>query len=82
MHPDAADVGDHLRDVIALVALALMQGDVDQAWAAISSLEATEACSAWDRLRGRYASSEEELERGRQELLAMLGEQEPSTGAA
>ena len=77
MHPAITDVGDSLRDVIARVAIALMQGDVDEAWAAVESCEATEACAAWDRLRGRHSASQVELERGRQELLAMMLEQVP-----
>lgn len=83
MHPDAADVGDRLRDVIARIALALMQGDVEEAWAAVDSHDATEACCAWDRLRGRHAAcNEEDLERDRQVLLAMLREQDPRPDAA
>ena len=83
MHPDATDVGDSLRDVIARIALALMQGDVKEAWAAVDSHDATEACCAWDRLRGRHAASDEEdLERDRQVLLAMLREHDPLPDAA
>lgn len=75
MDPDAADVGDCLRDVIARIALALMQGDFEEAWAVVDSHDATEACCAWDRLRGRHAASnEEDLERDRRVLLDMLRE--------
>lgn len=81
MRFDPTEVGDSLREVIARVAVALMQGDVDEAWAAVASHEATEACSAWDRLRGRYAASDEDLARDRRELLAMLSEG-PSEGTA
>lgn len=83
MHPDAADVGDCLRDVIARIALALMQGDVEEAWAVVDSHDATEACCAWDRLRGRHAASDEEdLERDRQVLLAMLREHDAVSDGA
>ncbi|WP_427912917.1 hypothetical protein ACPWT1_20200 [Ramlibacter sp. MMS24-I3-19] len=77
MPPDATVIGDCLRDVIARVAVALMLGDVHEAWAAVASDDTTEACSAWDRLRGRHAPSDEDLEQGRQQLLTMLREQMP-----
>lgn len=82
MPPDATAIGDCLRDVIARVAVALMLGDLHEAWAVVASDDATEACFAWDRLRGRYAGSDEDLERGRQQLLAMLRDQEPPADSA